>query len=45
MLDVSHTNEEATLNITSVKVKSNFRRASLEEWNRLEASKRIGLFI
>ena len=45
MLDVSHTNEEATVNITAGKVKSNFRRASLEEWNILEVSKRLGLFI
>jgi hypothetical protein len=46
ILDVSHTNEEATVvNITAEKVISNFRRASLEEWNILEASKRLGLFI
>ncbi len=46
ILDVSHTNEEATVvNITAGKVISNFRRASLEEWNILEASKRLGLFI
>ena len=45
ILEVSHTNEEATVNITAGKVISNFRRASLEEWNILEASKRLGLFI
>ncbi len=45
ILEVSHTNEEATVNITAEKVISNFRRASLDEWNILEASKRLGLFI
>ncbi len=45
ILEVSHTNEEATVNITAGKVISNFRRASLGKWNILEASKRLGLFI
>ncbi len=45
ILEVSHTKDEATVNITAGKVISNFRRASLEEWNILEASKRIGLFL
>ena len=45
ILEVNHTNDEATINITAGKVISNFRRASLEEWNILEVSKRLGLFI
>ncbi len=45
ILEVSHTNDEATVNITTEKVISNFRKASLAEWNILEASKRIGLFL
>jgi hypothetical protein len=45
ILEVSHTNDEATVKITAEKVISNFRRASLDEWNILEASKRLGLFI
>ncbi len=45
ILEVSHTKDEATVNITAEKVISNFRRASLAEWNILEVSKRLGLFI
>jgi hypothetical protein len=45
ILEISYTNEKPTVNITAEKIISNFRKASLEEWNILEASKRLGLFI
>jgi hypothetical protein len=45
ILEISHTHDKPTVNITAEKIISNFRKASLEEWNILEVSKRIGLFI
>ena len=45
ILEISHTNKQPTVNITAQKIISNFKKASLEEWNILEASKRLGLFI
>lgn len=45
ILEISHTHERPTVNITAEEIISNFRKASLEEWNILEASKRLGLFI
>ncbi len=45
ILEISHTKKQPTVDITAEKVISNFRKASLEEWNILEASRRIGLFI
>lgn len=45
ILEISHTNKQPTVNITAQKIISNFKKASLEEWNILEASRRIGLFI
>ena len=45
ILEISHTHEKPTVNITAEKIVSNFRKASLEKWNILEASKRLGLFI
>jgi hypothetical protein len=45
IVEISHTQEKPTVNITADKIISNFRKASLNEWNILEASKRIGLFI
>ncbi len=45
ILDINHTHEKLTVDITAEKIISNFRKASTEEWNILDASKRIGLFI
>ncbi len=45
ILDINHTHEQPTVNITAEKIISNFKKASLNEWNILEASKRLGLFI
>jgi hypothetical protein len=45
ILEISHTHEKPTVDITAEKIISNFRKASVEEWNILAASKRIGLFI
>ncbi len=45
ILEISHTLDKPTMNITAEQIISNFRKASLEEWNILEASKRLGLFI
>lgn len=45
ILEISHTQEKPTVNITAKKIISNFRKASQEEWNILDASTRIGLFI
>ena len=45
ILEISHTHEKPTVDITAEKIISNFRKASLEEWNILDASKRLGLFI
>ncbi len=45
ILEISHTNENHTVDIAAEKIISNFRQASLAEWNILEASRRIGLFI
>jgi hypothetical protein len=45
ILEISHTNKQPTVNITAQKIISNFKKASLEEWNILEASKRLGFFI
>jgi hypothetical protein len=45
ILDISHTQEKPAINITAEKIISNFKKASLEEWNILEVSKRIRLFI
>ncbi len=45
ILEISHTQKKPTVNITAEKIISNFRKASLEEWNILDASRRIGLFI
>ncbi|MCR4290946.1 MAG: hypothetical protein NUV86_11885, partial [Candidatus Scalindua sp.] len=45
ILEISHTQEKPTVNITADKIKVNFKKASLEEWNILDASKRLGLFI
>jgi len=44
ILEISYTNEKPTVNITAEEIVLNFERASLEEWNILEASKRLGLF-
>ena len=43
--EISHTHEKPTVNVTAQDIISNFKKASLEGWNILEASKRIGLFI
>ena len=45
ILEINHTHEKPTTNMTAEKIVSNFRKVSLEEWNILDASKRIGLFI
>ncbi len=45
ILEINHTHEKPTANISADEIISNFRRASLAEWNILEASKRLGLFI
>jgi len=45
ILEIVHTHEKPTVNITAEKIISNFRKAFLEECNILEASKRLGLFI
>ena len=45
ILEISHTHEKPTVKITVEKITSNFKKASLEEWNILDASKRLGLFI
>jgi len=45
ILETSHTHDKPTVNITAKKIISGFRKSSLEGWNILEASKRIGLFI
>jgi hypothetical protein len=45
ILETKNTHEKPTANITAKKIIANFRKASLEEWNILEASKRLGLFI
>ncbi len=45
ILDINHTHEKHTVDITAEKIISNFRKASTEEWNILDASKRIELFI
>ena len=45
ILEIRHSLENPTVNITAEEIISNFRKASLEEWNILEASKRIGLFL
>ncbi|HDY89178.1 MAG TPA: hypothetical protein ENH82_13815 [bacterium] len=45
ILEISHTLDKPTMNISAEQIISNFRRASLDEWNILEASKRLGLFI
>lgn len=45
ILEISRANKQPTVNITAQKIISNFKKASLEEWNILEASKRLGFFI
>lgn len=45
ILEISHTHEKPTVKITAEEIVSNFRKASREEWNILDASKRLGLFI
>ena len=45
ILEIAHTHEKPTVNITAEKIISNFNKASLEEWNILEASRRVGLFV
>ncbi len=45
ILEISHTQEKPTVGITAEKIISNFKKTSLEGWNILEASKRLGLFI
>jgi hypothetical protein len=45
ILEINHTNKQTTVNITAQKIISNFKKASLEEWNILEVSKRLGFFI
>ncbi len=45
ILEISHTKNQPTIDITAETIISNFLKASLEKWNILEASKRIGLFI
>ncbi|MGR3173016.1 MAG: hypothetical protein ACUZ8N_00255 [Candidatus Scalindua sp.] len=45
ILEISHTHEKPTENITAKEIISNFKKASSEEWNILEALKRLGLFI
>lgn len=45
ILEISHTHEKPTVNITAEEIIANFRKASLEEWNIHDASKRLGLFI
>ena len=45
ILEISHTHEKPTVDITAEKIISNFKKASLNEWNILEASRRIGLFV
>ena len=45
ILEISHTHERPTVDITAEKIISNFKKASLDEWNILDASKRLGLFI
>ncbi|MBT3301759.1 hypothetical protein HOB87_14185 [Candidatus Woesearchaeota archaeon] len=45
ILEINHTHEKPTADITAEIIISNFKKASLEEWNILEASKRLGLFI
>ncbi|MDR4506437.1 MAG: hypothetical protein MRK01_16825 [Candidatus Scalindua sp.] len=44
ILEISQTNEQPTVTITAEKILSNFKKASLEGWNILEVSRRIGLF-
>ncbi|GAX61994.1 nucleoside-diphosphate-sugar epimerases [Candidatus Scalindua japonica] len=43
ILEIKHSHEKPTVNISAEEIVSHFRKASLEEWNILEASKRIGL--
>lgn len=38
ILKINHTHEKPTVNITAERIIFNFRKASLEEWNILEAS-------
>ena len=45
ILEIVHTHEKPTVNFNAEEIISSFRKASLEEWNILEASRRIGLFI
>ncbi len=45
ILEISHTNKQPTVNITAQEIISNFKKASLNEWNILEASTRLGLFM
>ncbi len=45
ILEISYTHEKPTVHITADEIISNFSKASLEKWNILEASKRLGLFI
>ncbi len=45
ILEISHTKNQPTVDITAQDIISNFRKAFLAEWNILEASRRIGLFI
>ena len=45
ILEISHTNKKPTVTITAEEIVLNFERASLEEWNILEASERLGLAI
>jgi len=45
ILEISHTHKKPTVHITAEQIIYNFRKASLEEWNIVEASRRIGLFV
>ena len=45
ILEINQTNKQPTTNITAQDIISNFKKASSEEWNILEALKRLGLFI
>ena len=45
ILEICNTNEKPTADITAEEIVLNFERAAREEWNILEASKRLGLFV
>ncbi|MBS1259565.1 MAG: hypothetical protein MAG551_02638 [Candidatus Scalindua arabica] len=45
IFEISYTKEKPTVNISAEEIVLNFNRAFSEEWNILEASKRLGLLV